>query len=168
MSGLPTAPVQRYLTSLSIVSAASHRTTAKHLSSVPHTQALHRSHGLALRSHRLAKLLTQAVINLHSMNLVHKPIRSRAVLLVVNTDPNNTNQTSPPAQEPSPQLFLQDWTYVRSQTPATSQNGTSDAWQRLLYEHPERQRSRDHFPETDYQLKHEIYSLGVVFMEIFL
>jgi hypothetical protein len=116
----------------------------------------------------LAKLLTQAVINVHSMNLVHKSIRSRAVLLVVNTDPNNTSQTSPPTQEPSPQLFLQDWTYVRSQTAATSQNGTSDAWQRLLYEHPERQRSRDHFPETDYQPKHDIYNLGVVLMEIFL
>lgn len=106
----------------------------------------------------LAKLLAQVVSNVHNMNLVHKSIRSRAILLIAD-------QTD---QSKSPRLFLQDWTFVRRQTAATSQNGTVDAWQRIIYEHPERQRSQDHYPETDYQPEHDIYSLGVVLMEIIL
>jgi serine/threonine protein kinase len=57
---------------------------------------------------------------------------------------------------------------VRREIAATSYNGTSDAWQRRIYEHPDRQCSPDHFPETEYLPKHDIYSLGVVLMEIFL
>ena len=105
----------------------------------------------------LAKALAIAVSKVHDLGLVHKSIRSRAILL-----------TSEQNKSSLPKLFLQDWTYVRRQAGATSQNGGEDVWQRLVYEHPERQRSLDHFPETAYEPKHDIYSLGVVLMEIVL
>jgi hypothetical protein len=104
------------------------------------------------------KALASAVTSVHSLGLVHKSIRSRAILL-------STGKSDPAC---FPKLFLQDWTYVREQNGATSQNGAEGAWQRRLYEHPERQRSFNHFPETAYEPKHDIYSLGVVIMEILL
>ncbi|CAN9239152.1 unnamed protein product [Alternaria alternata] len=116
----------------------------------------------------VAKVLVQAVSNVHELGLVHKSIRSRAILLVVGMEHDQSTQSSSLEQSPSPEVYLQDWTYVRRQIAATSYNGTGDIWQRRIYEHPDRQCSPDHFPETDYLPKHDIYSLGVVLMEIFL
>jgi serine/threonine protein kinase len=117
---------------------------------------------------RLAKVLVQAVSNVHGLGLVHKSIRSRAILLLVGIEHDQSIHSSSSDQSLSPDIYLQDWTYVRREIAATSYNGTSDAWQRRIYEHPDRQCSPDHFPETEYLPKHDIYSLGVVLMEIFL
>ncbi|KAF2655091.1 hypothetical protein K491DRAFT_693238 [Lophiostoma macrostomum CBS 122681] len=105
----------------------------------------------------LAKDLVSAVNNVHRLKLVHKSIRSRAILLTTDRKP-----------ESSYHIFLQDWTYVRTQTAATSQNGGEDAWQTRIYQHPERQHTADQWPEVAYEPKHDIYSLGVVLMEILL
>ena len=38
----------------------------------------------------------------------------------------------------------------------------------MLYQHPERQGSPGHYPEKEYEGRHDIYSLGVVILELLL
>jgi serine/threonine protein kinase len=104
------------------------------------------------------KQITTIVRNVHEMNLVHKSIRPRAILLLetIGSERNTT------------QLYLQDWTYVRENTDATSLVGVDKYWDRQIYQHPERQGRPGRYIEEDFKAKHDLYSLGVTMLEIFL
>ncbi|KAK5742266.1 hypothetical protein LTR17_003507 [Elasticomyces elasticus] len=98
--------------------------------------------------------VAQAVSNVHAMDLVHKSLRPRAVLMLSKAnDPGSAAK-----------LFLQDWTYVREVSGATTQLGET-VWQKAIYQHPARQGK---YAETEYEPKHDIYSLGVCMLEILL
>lgn len=77
---------------------------------------------------QLAKQIVKAVLNVHNLGLVHKAIRSRAILVA--------NWTPTPGQTSS--LYLLDWTYVRETSAATSVSGGDLSWPRIIYQHPER------------------------------
>ncbi|KAK5742820.1 hypothetical protein LTR17_003068 [Elasticomyces elasticus] len=98
--------------------------------------------------------VAQAVRNVHAMDLVHKSLRPRAMLML-----SNVNEPGSAAS-----LFLQDWTYVREVSGATTQLGET-VWQKAIYQHPARQGK---YAETEYEPKHDIYSLGVCMLEILL
>jgi hypothetical protein len=106
----------------------------------------------------LSKKLSRAVCHVHDIGLVHKSIRPRAILLIGSPRTQHTNE----------QIYLQDWTYVRETTGATSQLGGDHSWQLLIYQHPDRQGRPGHYPEVAYDVKHDLYSLGVTFLELFL
>ena len=106
----------------------------------------------------LAKGLCRAVRHVHDIKLVHKSIRPRAILLI----------ESPKAQKTVENIYLQDWTYVRETAGATSLLGGDHSWQHAIYQHPERQGGPGGYPEVVYEVKHDLYSLGVIFLEIFL
>lgn len=65
-------------------------------------------------------------------------------------------------------MYLQDWTYVRENTDATSLVGVGQYWDRQIYQHPERQGRPGRYIEDDYKAKHDLYSLGVTLLELFL
>lgn len=106
---------------------------------------------------RIARRLAKVISRIHDTGLVHKSIRPRAILLVGEGENDSTEQ-----------VHVQDWTYVRSTTGATSQLGGDDAWQRAIYQHPDRQCLPGSYPEVAYETKHDIYSLGVTLLEILL
>ncbi|KAK3645181.1 hypothetical protein LTR56_009231 [Elasticomyces elasticus] len=98
--------------------------------------------------------VTQAVSNIHAMDLVHKSLRPRAMLML--------SKASDPGSAAN--LFLQGWTYVREVSGATTQLGET-FWQKAVYQHSARQ---GRYAETEYEPKHDIYSLGVCMLEILL
>lgn len=105
----------------------------------------------------IARKLANVISRIHDIGLVHKSIRPRAILLI---DEGLSNATE--------RIYIQDWTYVRSTTGATSQLGGDDSWTRSVYQHPERQCQPGRYPEVAYEPKHDLYSLGVTLLEIFL
>jgi len=54
--------------------------------------------------------------------------------------------------------------FVRKEDEASSRTGDDD-WEKNIYRHPERQGVH---PEVDFNMLHDIYSLGVVLLEIAL
>lgn len=112
---------------------------------------------------RLCRQLCEAVLSVHSSGLVHKNIRSNTVVLIEQAStsqgqPNNTIQT----RLGSP--FLTDWFMLRKATDLSSRRGAND-WKEDIYRHPRRQGRQ---PEERYNMGHDIYSLGVVLLEIVL
>lgn len=98
--------------------------------------------------------LSRLVSNIHECGLIHKAVRPRAIILLVNDKDSG---------EPE-KMCIQDWSYVRDINGATTQLGEL-TWHRMMYQHPERQGA---FADTAFTVKHGIYSLGVCFMEILL
>ncbi|KAL8878254.1 MAG: hypothetical protein Q9198_003895 [Flavoplaca austrocitrina] len=107
---------------------------------------------------RLARALTETVLLLHSINWLHKSIRSETVLLL-----SEATTTSPPSRAP-PNLEhprLSGFEYSRLDNDFTSANHDFDL-QRNIYRHPERWD----YPKESFSKIHDIYSLGVVLLEI--
>ncbi|KAL8880562.1 MAG: hypothetical protein Q9198_002057 [Flavoplaca austrocitrina] len=96
---------------------------------------------------RLARALAETVLLLHSINWLHKSIRSETVLLL-----SGATTTSPPPRGP-PNL--------EHPVSADSTNPDFDL-QRNIYRHPERWD----YPKESFSKIHDIYSLGVVLLEI--
>ena len=106
----------------------------------------------------LAKQTAKAVFHIHQLGIVHKSIRSRAIL-VANWNPAVRQPLS---------LYLLDWTCMRRTIDSTSVTGGDLSWHRMIYQHPDRQGSPGHYPEKEYEPQHDIYSLGIVLLEILL
>jgi hypothetical protein len=104
---------------------------------------------------RLCHAVSNAVVSVHGLKLVHKAIRSRTILMLTDT--------STPAQDYG--VYLQDWSHVRELSGATSQNGSDDNWPKRIYQHPERQST---MVDEAFEARHDIYSLGVCMLEILL
>jgi len=105
-----------------------------------------------------AKQITSIVSHVHENGLVHKSIRPRTILLLeVSGEENNITQ-----------IYLQDWTYVRESSGASSFLGVGQHWNRQIYQHPEVQGRPGRYIETAYNDKHDLYGLGVTLLELFL
>lgn len=117
--------------------------------------------------------LSNAVLQVHKLNLVHKNINSINILAVKPTAaaPGPTTQAvAQPAaqattqQQPERTIFLADWHLVRKASLASSFAREKDWWRRL-YQHPSRHVQNI---VEEYTMNHDIYSLGVCMIEILL
>ncbi|KAI4270441.1 MAG: hypothetical protein LQ337_006689, partial [Flavoplaca oasis] len=107
---------------------------------------------------RLARALAETVLRLHSINWRHKSIRSETALLL-----SEATTTSSPPRGPLnlEQPRLSGFKYSRLDNDFTSAKPDFDL-QRNIYRHPERwDYPKDSFPKI-----HDIYSLGVVLLEV--
>ena len=98
----------------------------------------------------LAKLLARSVFFMHTSSFVHKNIRPETIVVFQD----GTSKIGKP--------FLVGFEKFRVDTTHTHRLG-DDLWERNLYRHPQRQGLR---PEEDFIMQHDIYSLGVVLLEI--
>ena len=99
----------------------------------------------------LVALLARSVFFMHTSRFVHKNVRPENILILEDE-----------AQATNRRPFLVGFEKFRLDTGKTSKRGDA-LWERDLYRHPERQGKQ---PETDFIMQHDIYSLGVVMLEI--
>ena len=97
-----------------------------------------------------ARQLARSVFFVHTANFVHKNIRPETILCFHET---NHDLGKP---------FLVGFEQFRLEKGTTHQFG-DDIWERNMYRHPQRQGLH---PEESYIMQHDIYSLGVVLLEI--
>jgi len=102
---------------------------------------------------KLAKQVARAVSFFHACDFVHKSIRPENVLVFA---------PSPQDQSSLGSSFLVGYEQLRHAFFQTNMRGDS-FWHRNLYRHPQRQGILA--PER-YMMQHDIYSLGVVLLEI--
>jgi hypothetical protein len=99
---------------------------------------------------RLATQLARAVVSIHTFGMAHKSIRPENIILF--RDQESTLGSA----------FLLGFERVRGQADGTRLKVDPD-WEKNVYRHPQRQgpRIRDR-----YVMQHDIYSLGVILLEI--
>ena len=99
----------------------------------------------------LTALLARSVFFMHTSRFVHKNIRPENIIIVEGESRATTRRP-----------FLVGFEKFRLDRGQTSRQGDA-RWERDLYRHPERQGKQ---PEQDFKMHHDIYSLGVVMLEI--
>lgn len=100
----------------------------------------------------MARVLVQTVFQLHSVDWLHKSIRSENVIFGYREDPLRPTYGHP---------LLVGFEYSRSERD-TSSTEYDDKLERNIYRHPDRQG----LPEDRFNALYDIYSLGVVLLEI--
>ena len=115
---------------------------------------------------RLAQEIQEAVFSVNTAQFVHKNIRPDTIVLF--------SKASKPPQPTRPDeirlldesllspAYLTNWTMLR-ETSATSHRHGDKEWDRNFYRHYHRQGTK---PQERYQIKYDIYSLGVCLLEI--
>ncbi|KFY30170.1 hypothetical protein V494_08234 [Pseudogymnoascus sp. VKM F-4513 (FW-928)] len=98
----------------------------------------------------LAKRLASSILFVHTVQFVHKNVRPETIIVFKN---ENSDIGAP---------YLVGFEQFRVEDGNTYRAG-DDIWEHNLYRHPSRQGTH---PEVDYQMQHDIYSLGVVLLEI--
>ncbi|OBT52224.1 hypothetical protein VE04_07538 [Pseudogymnoascus sp. 24MN13] len=98
----------------------------------------------------LARRLTYSVLYIHSARFVHKSIRPETILVFENV----TSNIGAP--------FLVGFEKFRPADGHTYLIG-DESWEKNLYRHPTRQGI---LPEEQYKMQHDVYSIGVVLLEI--
>ena len=106
---------------------------------------------------RLARSLCETLILLHSVNWLHKSIRSETVLLLNAGSALPSRETIPDLENPR----LSGFEYSRLDNQLTTLLSDFDI-QRNIYRHPDRWNQ----PCARFSKIHDIYSLGVVLLEI--
>lgn len=105
----------------------------------------------------LARRMAAAVSYVHLYGFVHKNIRPETILLL---------HRSPPGQGggglAGETAALVGFDVLRDAEGSTSRVGDDD-WEKNLYRHPQRQGVALQF---DYEMRHDIYSLGVCLLEV--
>jgi len=98
---------------------------------------------------QIAKTLATTVFQLHSIGWLHKSIRSENILFFGAPDQMYSQQ------------YLVGFEFSRDEND-TSTTEQDDALERNIYRHPDRQGP----PDTRFSVLHDIYSLGVVLLEV--
>jgi hypothetical protein len=111
----------------------------------------------------LPKRLAETVYQVHRHNLVHKCIRPESILLFEKA-PGNTPELKYPKKIGAP--YLVDWQHLRKTVEASKRDVSGHDWTMAMYQHPERQAPPGSVAEYKYNIGHDIYSLGVCFLEI--
>jgi serine/threonine protein kinase len=128
---------------------------------------------------QLAISISIAVAYLHAMSFVHKLIRSSNILITYSaplpSGPTTASLSSSPDQSSvlqsaeGPQIgtpYLAGFSYARRGTARSTGSSRAD-WRNEIYRHPERQAAELGVdPEVYYKPYHDVYSLGVVLLEL--
>ena len=114
----------------------------------------------------LCKQTATAVLYTHTASLVHKAIQPDAILLLKKIDSDSSHKeigTTSLKTAPLGIPFLTGFGQARQETPDTySSLRESTNWEQDLYSHPSRQGQ----PTAKYTMAHDIYSIGVILLEI--
>ncbi|KAF5004411.1 hypothetical protein FDECE_9087 [Fusarium decemcellulare] len=108
----------------------------------------------------LAQQLARAVFYVHFYEFVHKNIRPETILIL-----GKTKKYGDLPEErilPEETAVLVGFDVIRNVDGKTRRVG-DDNWEKDVYRHPNRQGRS---PEVDYEMRHDIYSLGVCLLEI--
>ena len=111
----------------------------------------------------LPRKLAEAVYQVHQQNLVHKCIRPESIL-IFEPAPGDIPELKYPKTIGAP--YLVDWQHVRRTVEVSKREVYYDDWTMAMYQHPERQAQPGSVAESKYTIGHDIYSLGVCFLEI--
>jgi hypothetical protein len=109
---------------------------------------------------RLAQRLATAVLFTHTAKVVHKNIRPENIITLSSA----TLDADPRQDRELGDSFLMGFDFARKETESSERVG-DDCWHRNIYRHPQRQGVH---LEVDFTFLHDIYSLGVVLLEIAL
>jgi len=113
----------------------------------------------------LARKLAAAVLFLHSIGWVHKRIRSRNILVIEKTLSSSSSRKPFPRSLGNP--YLVNFESSRSnggETDPAVRGGIG--WDEEIYHHPDRQSLQGNAEGARYSMLHDIYSLGVVLLEL--
>ena len=108
----------------------------------------------------LARKVACAVLYVQAMGWVHKSIRTNNVIILEKGDSLSDAKSSFPRQLGNP--YLCGFDTARQDKAASDQRGDA-FWELNIYRHPARQGL---LPEERYSMNHDIYSLGVVLLEL--
>ena len=106
----------------------------------------------------LARQLARAILFVHVTKNVHKSVRPETVLLF------EPDRSSEKARYPFTigRAYIVGFEKVRKDGPYSTRKSDGE-WEKDIYRHPDRQGLD---PEKSYSMRHDIYSLGVVLLEI--
>ncbi|KAL8745340.1 MAG: hypothetical protein Q9190_002528 [Brigantiaea leucoxantha] len=104
---------------------------------------------------QLATLLARSVMYVHTCNFVHKNIRPETIVCLQS---RGYGEGGLLLGKP----YLMGFEKFRPAAGKTSHR-SDNFWESNLYRHPQRQGKR---PEEDYTMQHDIYSVGVVLLEV--
>lgn len=114
----------------------------------------------------LARRVVRAVCNVHTFGFVHKNIRPETILALGSNsnayDATLTETAWTPPPPPPPLTVLVGFDVLRRAEGRTGRVGDDD-WEKNLYRHPRRQGRE---PQDDFEMRHDIYSAGVVLLEL--
>ncbi|KAL4961579.1 uncharacterized protein BDV14DRAFT_203613 [Aspergillus stella-maris] len=108
---------------------------------------------------KLAQQLARSVMFVHASGFVHKNIRPETILTFPSANPAASNATCNMDIDPS---FLIGFELFRRAEGRTDKFGDLD-WSKNLYRHPLRQGL---YPEYLFEMRHDVYSLGVCLLEV--
>jgi serine/threonine protein kinase len=103
----------------------------------------------------LARELSAALSQFHTVKWIHKSFRSNNILFFQNTQ---SKETTSPFHRP----YLFGWEYGRPESGFSSRVDEKDDIEENVYRHPEQWG----LPTSSFNRIHDIYSLGVVLLEI--
>lgn len=112
---------------------------------------------------KLGVRLATAIMYVHTSGLVHKNIRPENIILLKSHDEGQDEDRAAKAKDGGA-LFLVGFEFARKDDEASARIG-DEIWWKNIYRHPERQGVH---PEKDFSMLHDIYSLGVILLEIAL
>ena len=107
-----------------------------------------------------ARKIACAVMYVHIMNYVHKSIRTSNIVVLAKKAPPQTGIVTFPKHLGEP--FLCGFETARHDKATSDQSGDTH-WRYNIYRHPKRQGLH---PQERYTMNHDIYSLGVVLLEL--
>ncbi|KAL7908553.1 hypothetical protein GGI35DRAFT_451473 [Trichoderma velutinum] len=111
----------------------------------------------------LARQLVKAVSYVHLYDFVHKNIRPETILILSKGNHKFSNAGGDDEPEENSEIaVLVGFDVLRDAEGKTHRLGDDD-WEKNLYRHPHRQGKT---PQTDYNMQHDIYSVGVCLLEI--
>ena len=108
---------------------------------------------------KLAQRIATAILFVHMAKLVHKNIRPENIVILETDSSGGSGRVLEIGDS-----FLLGFDFARKEDSASTRVG-DDEWHRNIYRHPQRQGVH---PEVDFNMLHDIYSLGVVLLEIAL
>ncbi|KAI0905984.1 hypothetical protein F4823DRAFT_608899 [Ustulina deusta] len=103
--------------------------------------------------------LSRAVLNTHTLGLVHKNIRPENIAIIRDTAPVQVGgfQGLPAT------AYLTGWQYARQVEHGVTNFSNDITVEKRIYQHPDRQLPT---AEKEYSMAHDVYSLGVCMLEI--